>query len=388
MNIAMVLYGYYLTDARVKAYVHTLLEEGHKVDVIALREKGQGKKEIQGNLTIYYLTSKYQGTNKLAYIFSYFLFLFHTFFFLSIKYTFQRNYDIIHIHNLPDFIIFSAFWPWLWGAKIILDVHDIITTSYQARFGLSEKHPLMTFLIWEIRLSAAFAHFIICADHFQRELLIEYGLSPNKVIALLNLANEAVFSPQPLQPVNDTFNLVYPGTIAKQLGIDLALQAIAKIDLSIPIRFFIIGLGDYLGECIKLAEELNIKDRVHFTKCFYPLEELQNHLRNMHLGIVPYRKNIHTDKYGLSVKLLEFAYIGLPAVVPSFTNIQYYFDDTMVKFFTPENVIELAEAIVELYNDSEKRAELVHNARRFCQKYNWQTQKKIYLDLIQFLIKS
>jgi hypothetical protein len=37
----------------------------------------------------------------------------------------QTRYDLIHVHNITAFLLFSAWYPKLTGAKLILDLSDI-----------------------------------------------------------------------------------------------------------------------------------------------------------------------------------------------------------------------------------------------------------------------
>ena len=37
----------------------------------------------------------------------------------------KHAYDVIHVHNMPDFLVFSALFPKLLGAKVILEVQDV-----------------------------------------------------------------------------------------------------------------------------------------------------------------------------------------------------------------------------------------------------------------------
>ena len=84
----------------------------------------------------------------------------------------------------------------------------------------------------------------------------------------------------------------------------------------------------------------------------------------------------------LPVKLLEYVYMQKPVIAPRLKIIERYFDETMIKYFEPENVEDLARCIVELYENPEERKSLVNKANKFIKKYNWKTQEKEYLKLI------
>ena len=35
-----------------------------------------------------------------------------------------RRYDLVHVHNMPDILVFAALVPKVFGAKVVLDLHD------------------------------------------------------------------------------------------------------------------------------------------------------------------------------------------------------------------------------------------------------------------------
>ena len=84
----------------------------------------------------------------------------------------------------------------------------------------------------------------------------------------------------------------------------------------------------------------------------------------------------------LPVKLLEYVYLGIPVVAPRLDVIRYYFDDTMLRFYEPENVDKMADAILALYRSREERERQAHAASRFYEKYNPQAQAELYLRLM------
>ena len=272
MNICMLAYATYFTDARIKAYVKTLAVHSISADVIALKEKNKGDRDVLENGEIFYLMKKYQGGNSLQYIASYLAFFILAFFKLSFLY-FRKKYKIIHIHNMPNFLVFSALIPKLLGAKLILDVHDIMTTNYMVKFSINDDNWIIKILKIEQKISASFVDYIICADHMQRELLIEYGIPERKINVIMNVPNEEIFRPvkQNKSKAKD-FNIVYHGTIAKRLGIDILLKAIELIKDKIPVRMNIYGEGDFLDEVLNLRKELSLEDCVYFSKSFFPVE--------------------------------------------------------------------------------------------------------------------
>ena len=89
---------------------------------------------------------------------------------------------------------------------------------------------------------------------------------------------------------------------------------------------------------------------------------------------------------GFSTKVLDFMAAGIP-VVASRTRIDTrYFDDSRIRFFPPESVDGLAEAIVDLYRDPARRAELGRSGRQYIRENNWEVKKALYERIIEDLV--
>ncbi len=71
--------------------------------------------------------------------------------------------DVVHVHNLPDFLVFAGLVPRLAGAKVVLDVHDSVPETFATKF--SGCVALWKALCLEERLSALVAHRVICVNH-------------------------------------------------------------------------------------------------------------------------------------------------------------------------------------------------------------------------------
>ncbi|MFZ4790766.1 MAG: glycosyltransferase [Candidatus Competibacteraceae bacterium] len=382
-KICMIAYAHYSYDARIKAYTRTIEQIGGTVDIFALREQGKKKFEQIGNSRIFYLANKYQGSNGFFYLISYIAFFIKAF--IKVSYMFvKEKYTAIHVHNMPNFIIFAAILPRILGARVILDIHDLMTVNYMVKFNVDADNFLIKCLIFEQKISARFASYLLCADHNQKNYLESVCNIPQKKIkVIMNLPNEEIFHPVERVNLNhDKFRLIYHGTIAKRLGIDIMLEAISKIGDQIPIHLSIYGSGDFLAEAVSIANKLNLDGKVYFSKSFFPTEMVPKMVSGVDLGVVANRKSLATDRFMMPVKLLEYVYLKIPVVAPRLEIIESYFDEGMIKYYDPENVNDLARCILELYNNPQERESLVYKASTFYEKCSWKIQGEEYLRLL------
>lgn len=377
----MVACALYVNDARIKSYVKTLTTRGHSVDVLMLRERvlGQDKDDSVG---FYHLSPQYQGTSRLQYAWSYLRFFISSLLTLSYL-SLRKRYDAIHVHNMPNVLVFAAVVPRLLGAKIVLDVHDLMPANYMAKFGASESHWMVRCLVLEQRLSAMFANHVLCADHSQEEFLSSVCRVPKRKLGVvLNLPNEDVFQKTPRTKSSDRFDLVYHGTIAHRLGVDILLKAVSLVPRDVPVHLSIYGTGDFVDEAVECARTLGVEDRVFFSRSFFPVESIPELVGSMNLGVIGNRKTLACDRFMLPVKLLEYVYLGIPVIAPRLQIINRYFDDSMVRYYEPENAQELARCIVDLFRNPDERERLVKNSSRFYTQFNWVGQGEAYMRLL------
>jgi glycosyltransferase involved in cell wall biosynthesis len=380
----MLAYAHYISDARIKSYVRTLQGHGHQVDVIALRSAEEAAVEELPTGTIFHVMEKYQGKSKLLYSWSYFRFFVKAALLLA-RLSIRERYDAIHVHNMPNALVFAAFFPKLLGARVMLDVHDLMTANYMAKFDASNHSLPVQILKIEQRLSSMFADHMFCADHNQQDYLVEEcGIARKKITVMLNLPHAETFRRSTFEERKEdkVFRIVYHGTMAHRLGIDLILRAVARVVDRIPAELWMYGTGDFLLEALTLSSELGIDEKVHFNRKFFPVEQIPEIIGGMDLGIIGNRWNLACDQYMLPVKLLEYVYLGIPVVAPRLRVIARYFDDSMVRFYVPENVEQMADSIERLFHDREERERLARTAFRFFQEYNSEAQGNRYLDLL------
>src|SRR5262249_20741567 len=134
MKIGMLVYSFYETDSRVMRYAETLARYGHKVDVMALLQEGYPAYENMKGVDIYRIQERIvDEQGPFSYGKKLLKFLCRAAWFLA-KHSMQGAYDLVHVHNMPNFLVFAALAPKLHGAKVILDIHDLLPELYANKF--------------------------------------------------------------------------------------------------------------------------------------------------------------------------------------------------------------------------------------------------------------
>lgn len=387
----MVVYAYYpLGETRVQREAEALIADGYEVDVICTRLPDEPATEICDDVRVYRMPmerSLFAGILPAHRLWEYLLFWIMSTITLAYLYV-KRRYITVQVHNLPDFLVFAAWLPKLFGTPILLDLHDLMPEFYVGRYGKSPDSLIVKLVRLQESLSCRFANHIITVSEHWRQWLIQRGVPDEKCSVVMNLADPRIFhrpESAPSKPISDgKFRLLYHGTVKKQYGLDLIVQAVHRLRGDIPdIHCTIIGHGDtdYMADLHKLIAELELQDFVHFESTTRPVKEIPALIMESDLGVVAYRSDPFTDGL-LPTKLMEYAAMGLPSVAAGTSTIKQYFEGTGVDLFTPDDINDLAHHILMLYQNPSRLRELAQKTETFSQRYNWPIEAENYVNLV------
>lgn len=372
-KICMIAYTNYLSDARPRREAETLVRRGDHVDFIALGEQNRPPTETVEGVRLFRVKQmKYRGSSGASYLLSYLRFLCAVTARL-LRLHGREHYDVIYVHTMPDLLVLAALVPKLLGARVVLNLHDMMPELYMSKFGISEKHPLIRLLAFQEQWSIRLADRAIAVHDPHRDVLCRRGTPKSKITVLPNVPDPRIFqNAGPREPAAGIFRIVYHGTIARRLGLDLAVSAFALAAPSCPdARLEIFGDGDAAGELEAQIQSSGVADKIAFSRRMFRVEDISAMIQGASVGIICNRRDPATE-YMLPVKLLEYVQLGIPALAPRLMTIQYYFTESRVEFYQPGNVQELARAICRLYVDEAKRAELVRQGIEFTRNFNWE----------------
>ena len=381
----MIAYTNYTTDARVRREAETLARYDNEVVFLSLSENGKPQTHEMNGVVVKELpVHKYRGKSTASYMLSYVKFLIAASA-VCTRLMMKGAVEVVHVHNMPDFLVFAGIVPRVLGRKLILDVHDSMPETYGSKFEKPSR-LLSKALCLEESVCCRLAQRVICVNDIQRHALVSRGVPEEKTCVLLNVPDHHIFTRNrgPIRTTNSAgngrFRLVYHGTVDRVLGIDVAIEAVCRLLNEIPgLEFHVLGTGSDLDEFASFSEKLGVGDCVHFSRKMFPVHDLPELLKDMDVGIVPNRPTRATELM-LPVKLLEYVVLGIPIVAARLKTIQHYFTDEMVSYFEPGDVDSLAKAILALYKGREKREKQALRAREFFDTYGWE---KHQMDLLR-----
>lgn len=388
LKACMLAYTFYETDGRVMRYAEALAKEGVIVEAIVLRRDGQPEEEAINGVKVLRIQRRVKDeSGKFSYLIRILKFFFRSMIEITRRHL-KEPYDIIHVHSVPDFEVFAAVIPKLKGAKVILDIHDIVPEFYAAKFKVGHDSLVFATLKWVEKLSTAFADHVIIANDLWLEKITERSIAREKCTAFINYPDFSVFNTDlKTRKADGKFIMIYPGTLNWHQGLDIAVNAFDMIkEKASNIELHIYGEGSDKAQLQKQVADLELVGKV-FINPPLPLREIAAVMANADLGIVPKRN----DSFGgdaFSTKILEFMALGVSVVVADTRIDKHYFNDNLVRFFSAGDANDLARVILDAYHNRELNNHLAAQAYTFVHQLGWDTKKIDYLRIISRLTQD
>ncbi|MDG5816871.1 glycosyltransferase family 4 protein [Chitinispirillales bacterium ANBcel5] len=391
MRVCMVAYTFYEGDNRVRRYAETLVRRGYTVDAIVLRQNGSKPLLNVSGVNVYKIQKRsIDEKRKVDYLLKLLLFLFKSAFTLS-RLHLKKRYDLVHVHSVPDFEVFAALIPKLTGAKVILDIHDIVPELFASKFKASYDSMVFKSLVLMEKLSMLFSDHVIVANHIWYKRLIERSVPAKKCTVVMNHPDPYIFvqgKKQCQKPNTEKkFTMMYPGTLSIHQGLETAIRAVDLLRDTIPqLQFQIYGKGTDEQYFRDLIGELNLENRV-FINEVVAIEKLPQVISGADIGVEPKLKRSFGNE-AFSTKILEFMLMGIPVIASDTLVHTHYFTQNQILFFRSEDHRDLADRILTLKRNRNLRGKMIENSLNYMKNNNWETRKHIYHSLVDTVVKE
>ncbi len=384
----MLAYAYYDGNSRIQQYARALRERGDTVDVIALNRGTSPLLEIVDGVNLYRpqrRKSHDEGLLRLSW--RLLIFMVRSSVFL-VRSHLKHRYDVIHIHSVPDFLVFAAAIPKLMGASIILDIHDILPEFFTSKFQSDKKSRLFKFLVFVERTSIRFSDHVIIANPIWNERLVSRSAKPSKVTTIGNFPDPEFFMPRPRDRHDNKFVITYPGTLNWHQGVDIAVHAFARITNEIPdAEFHIYGEGPEKANIEKLVQDLGLTSKFKIRD-YVSTSDIAKVMANTDLAVVPKRSKSGFGTEAASTKILEFMSCGVP-VVASRTRIDdLVHTEDRIMFFDNDDPDALADCILTMYKNPALRNRLAMNGLAHAKENSWTMKKQGYFAIVDGLMSA
>lgn len=234
------------------------------------------------------------------------------------------------------------------------------------------------------------ADYIVVESQVLKDQLTNKGINPTKIRIALNAVNPAEFVRIKQKGIEfkekigiPDKNIVvgYLGSYAFYHNTEVLIEAAQKVlELTNDVSFLLVGNGKEFEICKKKAEHYGILKKGLIMIDGVPKEDVPNILSAIDITVLPGSTDIICP-----IKIMEYMAAETAVLAPDYEcNREVITNNKNGVLFTPGNANELAEKIMDLKANDEKRVSLSLKARDFVKtELSWdQTWGKVLLDIL------
>ena len=394
-RVAVLLFSHYPADPRPRRAAEALAAHGANIDLICLRDgDGELARETYGSINVTRVRLKRHRGGKLSYIGQYAAFVLTSFFYLAWR-SLTRRYDLVHVHNMPDVLVFSAIVPKLLGAKVILDLHDPMPELMQTIFKLPEDSFSVRVLKRLEKWSTRFADLVLTVNLACKRIYSSRSCQSDKIRVVINSPDDEVFRFQSGDVCrrhgkngngSKPFVILYHGSLVHRNGFDLALESLEKVRKNIPsARLMVCGKRtNFFEKVMETAQERGLDTNIDYLGV-RNLKEIVEAIEDCDLGIIPNHRNIFTE-INTPTRIFEYLALAKPVIAPKTKGIQDYFGDNDLIFFELGNSDDLARKIEFAFSHPAEVAETVKRGQEIYLSHTWSRERLSLLNSISELL--
>jgi len=371
-RVCMVVYQYYPRDQRVRKEAEALVRNGFDVEVICPRKPDEERRETVGGVRVWRLPLQMERSGgMLGYAYQYLMFFVMAAFAVKIEHI-RRKFGVVHVNSLPDFLVFTAAFPKLTGAKVVLDLHEAMPEIYLSKRRLTERSgSIFRLMVFLEEVSEAYAHRVITVSDAVGDILVERGLPREKLTIIYNAPDIE----KPLEPVSRVERkLVYAGTFNEYQDFDTVVAAFKELK---DVELDIYGDGPQMESVRRRIAEAGLTN-IHLKGWVRP-EEMKGLLLGYAGTIAPFVDTPIT-RVALGHKVLEYPLLGLPVVATDLPGLRSVFDDSCFYYYRAGQIGDFVRAVRSLLADRTVARDKVRRSQEAIEKMGltWgQVQKKL-----------
>ncbi len=393
-RMAVVSFSAFPGDPRPRRAAEAFAEAGMSVEVICLKEAEAAKKDTFKGIRIDRIEIAKSRNSKFGYVFQYCLFILIVFVMLTLRFPIRR-YDVIHIHNMPDVLVFAALIPKLFGTKVILDLHDPMPELMMTIFNTRKESWAVRLMAFLEKQSITFADMVLTVNRTCEELFALRSGGASKISVVMNTPNEQIFRYSPVKlddaavsRIGKPFVIMYHGTLVERNGLDLAVEALAQVRQSVPeAELRVYGPRTlYLDDVLHSLSAKGLEEAVVYLGP-RTLEELAQAIAQCDVGVIPNKRSMFTE-INTPTRIFEYLALGKPVVAPRANGIEAYFDKDSLVLFELGNANDLAMKLSWVATHPIEALETTKRGQAIYQQHVWSREKEKLLKLTAALVRS
>lgn len=390
----MVTYSRYPADPRPRRAVAALLDEGMLVDLICLEDEGASRGKLPRGLNLVCVPIRHRRGGKFAYAYRYSAFILISALVFALR-SLRRRYHLVYVHNMPDVLVLSAVLPKLFGAKVILDLHDPMPELMTTIFKLAEDSFGVRFMRGLEKWSIARADRVLTVNLACKRIFASRSCAAEKIDVVMNSPDEQIFPFRPAQSdtsknglPSDRFRIMYHGSLVERNGLDLAVEALARVRKNIPFA----ELRIYGSETPFLKRVMAEVREKHLGQCVHylgpkSLEDLVPEIEDCDVGVIPNHRSAFAE-INTPTRIFEYLTLGKPVIAPRAAGICDYFPSGSLVFFELGNAQDLAARIEYVFFHPPEIREVLQRGQAVYQAHSWSKERQRLRELVDGLLAA
>ncbi len=390
---AVLLFSHYPADPRPRRAAEALTKEGVTIDLICLQENpGELQRETVNGVNVLRVPLKRQRRGKFSYAWQYSAFIVLAFGYLTIR-ALLRRYDFVHVHNMPDILVFSSVVPKALGAAILLDLHDPMPELMQTIFNLPEHSMGVRLLKRLEKRSVAFADLVLTVNKGCKRIYSSRSCAPDKIYVTMNAPDDGIFQFRPSRALDrhrtdhaKPFLILYHGSLVQRNGFDLAVDALAALRTSIPQAKIVVcgARTPFFDTVMESARARGLDDSIEYCGP-RNVHQIVEAIDACDVGIIPNHRNLFTE-INTPTRIFEYLARGKPVIAPRAGGIEDYFGPADLIYFELGDGADLSRQIEYVFRHPQETNRIVERGQRVYLNHTWSKEKAGLLEAVAALV--
>jgi len=183
---------------------------------------------------------------------------------------------------------------------------------------------------------------------------------------------------------HDSFLVGYVGgfrSVGMEKGLDTMIKALSYLNEK-TVMVFVGGSKEQINEYKTLAKKENVGKRCIFVEKQKPFEKIVEYMMAMDVLVIPYPDKHHFRDYGFPMKVWEYMASGRPIIYSNLEIIGEILEGRGTHF-QPDNASSLADAVMQVFEDTATAEKNATRNIRDVQAYTWRARAERILTFIQ-----
>jgi phosphatidylinositol alpha-mannosyltransferase len=238
--------------------------------------------------------------------------------------------------------------------------------------------------MWQLIHNLAFYNLVdrivVNSEYMRTNAVTWYGIERDKIEVIPNGVDLRRFTGNDDKPVLDGDpTILYLGLLSSRKGIDVLIQAVAKLQSELPnMKLHLVG-GGQMNDFQLLAKKKGIEKHVVFHG-WAAHSMVPRYYKSADICVFPSRH----EPFGITI--LEAMASGTPIIASNIGGFREILSNGKNGIlFKSEDADALSKAILILYQDVGLRKKISHNALRTVMEYCWENIAERYVSLYRRL---